>query len=236
MTLQVFKGRLGGAKKGHALLKKKRDALKARFMEMLKDIAATKNIVSESMRDAAFAFAKANWATPGDITLSVIQAAKKPSVTCKLQADNVAGVKLPVFRAQHNPLYDQGVQSLGVACGGAVIQACREVYGKALQALISLASLQTTFATLDEEIKMTGRRVNALEYVVIPKIAEIMKYIEQEMDEQSREEFFRIKKVVEKKKAKMLALKKEKDLAAAQGQGQSAASALDANEDHDLVY
>jgi len=238
MTLQLFKGRLGGAKKGHALLKKKRDALKARFMDMLKHIAATKNIVSESMRDAAFAMAKANWATPGDITLSVIQAAKQPSVTCKLQADNVAGVKLPVFRAQHNPLYDQGVQSLGVACGGGVIQACREVYGKALQALISLASLQTTFATLDEEIKMTGRRVNALEYVVIPKIAEVMKYIEQEMDEQSREEFFRIKKVVEKKKLKMLLAKKEADEAAAAkgGHGQTAASALDANEDHDLVY
>merc|ERR1712031_86389 len=99
--------------------------------------------------------------------------------------------------------FDQAVQSLGVACGGAVIQACREVYGKALQAVIKLASLQTTFYTLDEEIKMTGRRVNALEYVIVPRIEGIMKYIEQEMDEQAREEFFRVKKVVEKKKKKL---------------------------------
>merc|ERR1711865_930967 len=65
-----------------------------------------------------------------------------------------------------------------------------------------LASLQTSFKTLDEEIKMTSRRVNALEYVLIPRIEETVKYIISELDEQSREEFFRVKKVVEKKKAK----------------------------------
>merc|ERR1712066_519272 len=80
---------------------------------------------------------------------------------------------------------------------------CRETYFKSLTAIIKLASLQTSFNTLDEEIKMTGRRVNALEYVIIPRIEDIMKYIEQEMDEQAREEFFRVKKVVEKKKIKL---------------------------------
>merc|ERR1712014_432132 len=87
--------------------------------------------------------------------------------------------------------------------GGAGINSCRETYFRAVAAIIKLASLQTAFKTLDEEIKMTGRRVNALEYVVIPKIEEVMKYIEQEMDEQAREEFFRVKKVVEKKKEKL---------------------------------
>merc|ERR1712166_1399503 len=159
--------------------------------------------------------------------------AKAPSVTCKLQADNVAGVKLPVFKKQHDPAKDAAFQSLGVACGGAVIQACREVYSKALTAIIELASLQTTFYTLDEEIKMTGRRVNALEYVVIPKIQEIMKYIEQEMDEQSREEFFRVKKVVEKKKQRIAREKAAKE--AEGGTAVAAASIID-NDDHDLVY
>lgn len=71
---------------------------------------------------------------------------------------------------------------------------------------MQLASLQTAFHTLDEEIKMTSRRVNALEYVLIPRIEEIIHYITQaawevnvwrfteEMDEQAREEFFRVKK------------------------------------------
>merc|ERR1712157_194916 len=83
------------------------------------------------------------------------------------------------------------------------IQACRDTYVKAVIALIKLASLQTSFKTLDLEIKMTSRRVNALEYVLIPRIEVVLAYITQEMDEQSREEFFRVKKVVEKKKLKL---------------------------------
>merc|ERR1712166_18406 len=106
-------------------------------------------------------------------------------------------------------------------------------YSKALTSIIALASLQTKFFTLDEEIKMTGRRVNALEYVVIPKIEDIMKYIEQEMDEQSREEFFRVKKVVEKKKEKLAKEKASKD---ADGAMAVAAASIIDNEDHDLVY
>jgi len=68
---------------------------------------------------------------------------------------------------------------------------------------------------------MTSRRVNALEYVLIPKIDDIVHYIDQEMDEQAREEFFRVKKVVEKKKQKIelekLQLEAENALKMSQG-------------------
>merc|ERR1712113_694082 len=119
-------------------------------------------------------------------------------------ADNIAGVSIPAF----NMTYDAH---------------------KATAFLIKLASLQTAFKTLDEEIKMTSRRVNALEYVLIPRIEEVIAYIILEMDEQTREEFFRVKKVVEKKKAK---LEKEKLLmeleAAASGKVLSKGEAIDA--------
>ena len=67
--------------------------------------------------------------------------------------------------------------------------------------LVEIASLQTQFVTLDEVIKVTNRRVNALEYVVIPRIEFTIKYIEKELDEQDREDFFRLKIVTDKKKA-----------------------------------
>merc|ERR1712060_929726 len=96
----------------------------------------------------------------------------------------------------------------------------------AVSEIIKLASLQTAFKTLDEEIKMTSRRVNALEYVLIPRIEDTIQYITQEMDEQSREEFFRVKKVVEKKKAK---LEKERLLAEKEnGAPKPVTSAIDA--------
>merc|ERR1711920_715199 len=136
-------------------------------------------------------------------TSTVVERAKRPSITTKLVADNIAGVSIPVFRMTHDPSLDASVQTMGIAHGGAVINACRETYLKAVTALVKLASLQTAFKTLDEEIKMTSRRVNALEYVLIPRIEETLAYITQEMDEQSREEFFRVKKVVEKKKIKL---------------------------------
>merc|ERR1711972_646272 len=165
---------------------------------------------------------------------------KKPSVMCKLYADNVAGVSLPAFKLTQGA-QDAALQTLGVAHGGAVIASCRDTYLKAVVALIKLASLQTAFKTLDEEIKMTSRRVNALEYVLIPRIEEILAYITQEVDEQSREEFFRVKKVVEKKKLKLAREKLEWDKAAAAG-GKATGEAIDApsvfdgKKDSDLIF
>lgn len=68
--------------------------------------------------------------------------------------------------------------------------------------MIDIASLQTQFVTLDEVIKVTNRRVNALEFVVIPRIDFTISYIEKELDEESREDFFRLKRVTDNKKIK----------------------------------
>lgn len=240
MMLQQFKARSIGATKGHSLLKKKRDALKARFQQMLKDIVACKRAVGESINAAAFSLAKASWACESDIQTSIISRAKKPSVTARLMADNVAGVMLPIFHMHHDPTHDTSVQTLGVASGGQVIQASRETHLETVRLLIKMASLQTSFQTLDEEIKMTGRRVNALEYVVIPKITDTINWINQEMDEMEREEFFRVKKVVEKKRARVEREKaEEKELLLAKGlaapQPQLMAPSMIAGRDEDLV-
>lgn len=203
MMLQQFKARMVGASKGHSLLKKKRDAMKARFQQMLKEIVDCKKKVGESMSTAAFSLAKASWAAESDISSAIISRVKKPSVTVRLQADNIAGVLLPVFLMTHDSSLDTSVQTLGVASGGQVIQASRETHLETMKMLVKMASLQTSFVTLDEEIKMTGRRVNALEYVVMPRISDIIAWIKQEMDEMEREEFFRVKKVVEKKRQRI---------------------------------
>merc|ERR1712204_3259 len=85
-------------------------------------------------------------------------------------------------------------------------------YTTAVKLLVELASLQTSFTTLDEVIKTTNRRVNAIEHVIIPKIERTLQYIVSELDELEREEFFRLKKVQDKKKK----LRKEKEAMAAE--------------------
>lgn len=129
--------------------------------------------------------------------------------------DNIAGVKLPTFVPEEK---GADVNELtGLSRGGEKIKDCKEQWLKCIKVLIVLASLQTSFRTLDESIKSTNRRVNAIEHVIIPKIERTIAYITSELDEAEREEFFRLKKI-QAKKAKIKAEKeveKEKRLAAA---------------------
>jgi len=232
MMLQQFKARALGARKGWGLLKKKRDALKKKFQDMLKPICECKIEVGESLKEGAYSYAKAQWANAGgDISADVLEKVKTATITCALKSDNVAGVKLPVFRLEAKEEKAGTFDTIGVSQGGAVIQTCKDTYHSAVIALIKLASLQTTFRTLDEEIKMTGRRVNALEYVIIPRIEEVTVYIESEMDEQSREEFFRVKKVVQKKKEKVA-----RELLETQHEHSHAAGSAIGGHDEDIVY
>ena len=79
----------------------------------------------------------------------------------------------------------------GLGRGGQQVLRSKEVYAKAIETLVELASLQTAFTILDEVIRATNRRVNAIEHVVIPKLDNTIKYIISELDEMDREEFFR---------------------------------------------
>jgi len=199
-TLLQYKARILGAKKGWGLLKQKRDALKTRFQAMLKEIIILKKAVGKMVTDCAFSYAKAEYSCDSEFSVSILGRVKRPSCTVGMKPENCAGVQLPSFFFQHDPTLDSNTDSLGIGCGGQVIQDCREQHRKALLLFTKMASLQSMFKTLDEEIKMTSRRVNALECVVIPKLTDTMDWIKQEMDEMEREEFFRVKKVVEKKK------------------------------------
>ena len=115
------------------------------------------------------------------------------SVRVTSRTDNVAGVKLPVFSQYHTGA--ENTETLGLAGGARKIGACKDKFSEYLKALIKLASLQTSFVTLDEALKVTNRRVNALENVTIPRIAATLSYISRELDELEREDFTRLKKV-----------------------------------------
>ena len=71
----------------------------------------------------------------------------------------------------------------GLSKGGQQIAKARTVFSKAVDVLVQLATLQTSFTILDEAIKVTSRRVNALDSVVIPRIANTVEYIKSELDE-----------------------------------------------------
>lgn len=136
---------------------------------------------------------------------------------------------------------DSNLSQIGMDRGGQSIQKCREKFRDLLHLMIKIASKQSAFVTLDQVIKVTSRRVNALEHVVIPKFLNIQKYIIQELDELSREDMYRIKKVLENKRKQMMeeAQQKIKEAAYLAAQGldlKAPGNILDQDNDEDMLF
>jgi len=211
MTLTIMKAKLKGAIRGHSLLKKKSDALTLRFRSILSKIAECKESMGHNMKSASFSLAKAKWAAhPSDIGTTVLESVHSASYKLKLGNDNVAGVQLPNF-GQFSASQKAPQELTGLGKGGRQVQESRDLYMKALEALIQLASLQTAFVTLDEVIRITNRRVNAIEYVVRPRLENTVSYIVSELDELEREEFYRLKKIQGKKKQAIASKEKARE-------------------------
>lgn len=147
----------------------------------------------------------------------------------------------------------------GLSRGGQQMRKLRENYEKAIEVLIELASLQSSFITLDEVIKVTNRRVNAIEHglyltshfyqpiiglnfklilVIIPKIENTVRYIISELDEMEREEFFRLKKVQEKNRRVKADEDKRKQELREQGliKDTPVANILEDQDDSDILF
>ncbi|KAA8492489.1 V-type proton ATPase subunit D [Porphyridium purpureum] len=211
MTLQQMKAKLAGATKGHSMLKKKSDALLVRFRSILKDIMEQKTAAGDQSKDSMLSLALAKYTFGEELKYVVMENVSEPANKIKLTPDNVAGVMIPAFATYQESAATGGLGSnakdpsqrggtlTGLSKGGQQVSEARESFQKSLLMLISLASLQTAFIILDLAIKLTNRRVNALENVVKPRINNTISYIISELDELEREEFFRLKLIQNKK-------------------------------------
>ena len=155
-------------------------------------------------KEASLGLASAYFAA-GDFSRNVLDHVKtRTNVRMNIHTENVAGVKLPIFTLRGEDEQEESAALLGLSGGGQAINRAREAFIRFLKVLITIASLQTQFVTLDIALKVTNRRVNALEFIQIPKIKGIIDFIDRELDEESREDFFRLKKVTDNKKNKKL--------------------------------
>ncbi|KAJ5279429.1 hypothetical protein N7478_004801 [Penicillium angulare] len=180
-SLGLMKSKLKGAEIGHSLLKRKSEALTKRFREITRRIDEAKQKMGRVMQIAAFSLAEVSYAVGGDIGYQVQESAKQARFRVRAKHENISGVLLPQFESYTK----EGINDFaltGLGKGGQQIQRCRETYARAVETLVELASLQTAFLILDEVIKVVNRRD-----------------INSELDELDREEFYRLKKVSNKK-------------------------------------
>jgi V-type H+-transporting ATPase subunit D len=178
------------------------------------------------MQTASFSLAEVSYATGDNIAYQVQESVNTARIRVRARQENVSGVYLPQFEA----FYDDNsndFQMTGLGRGGQQVQKAKHVYARAVETLVELASLQTAFVILDEVIKVTNRRVNAIEHVIIPRTENTIKYINSELDEVDREEFYRLKKVQDKKQRDTAALDAEKKAQKAARLAAAAAAALE---------
>ena len=126
--------------------------------------------MSMEYKEASLSLASAFFAA-GDFKRNVIEDLKKRTmVTLSQSTENVAGVKLTTFNLRGAEMVPEGTNLIGLQGGGQAVAQARNSLKVYLESLIAIASLQTRFISIDQALKVTNRRVNALEFVQIPKI------------------------------------------------------------------
>ncbi|AGO10122.1 AaceriAAR130Cp [[Ashbya] aceris (nom. inval.)] len=208
MTLGLMKSKLKGANQGHSLLKRKSEALTKRFREITRRIDESKQRMGAVMQTASFSLAEVTYATGENIGYQVQESVANARFKVGARQENVSGVYLPQFES-HIDSDINDFKLTGLGRGGQQVQRAKNIYTKVVESLVQLASLQTAFVILDEVIKVTNRRVNAIEHVIIPRTENTIAYINSELDELDREEFYRLKKVQEKKQRDVAVLDAE---------------------------
>lgn len=192
MELKKLKARLKTAKRGHKLLKDKTDEMIRRFSVIIKQTKLLRDEVEGDVVGVLKQFSLARGLmSVQDINLAF----SMPSVSVELecQVKNIMNVEVPKLNLTENRSTSKYPYSFIDVTSEADYSV--ELAGKVLTKLVRLAELEKTTAMMADEIEKGKRRVNALEYVMIPNIEETIKYITMKLEENERASLTRLMKV-----------------------------------------
>ena len=195
MELTLMKRRLVTAKRGHKLLKDKRDELVRRFIVLVKENAALRKQVEDELGIALKDFALARAVMePGAMRQALLYPARQAQI--KMGRRSILSVHVPQFSMDEESM-GKTVLPYGLAETSAQLDGAIETMAQVLPLLIQLAEIEKTTSLLAEEIQKTRRRVNALEYVMIPQFEETIRFITMKLEENERGALIRLMKVKE---------------------------------------
>ena len=196
MVLNQLKGRLKTAVRGHKLLKDKRDELMRRFMEVIKQNKELRLTVEEWLTRAF-----ASMQVPGSVMSPAMlqQALMYPRRSVELETGfrNIMSVNVPEYTFRTKGSDPSEIYPYGFAQTSGELDDALDALSKVFEDMLMLAQVEKTMQLLAEEIEKTRRRVNALEYVMIPELQENIKYITMKLEENENATKVRLLKVKE---------------------------------------
>ena len=196
MELTRLKGRLKTARRGHKLLKDKRDELMKQFMDVIRENRAIRKRVEEGLMRAHGAFTvAAALMSPEMLEQSLLY--PKQSVELDMTFENIMSVDVPRYQFRTKSQDPGEIYPYGFAQTSGELDDAVDAMAGVFQDMLRLAEVEKTSQLLAEEIEKTRRRVNALEYVKIPQMEESIKYITMKLDENERANTIRLMKVKE---------------------------------------
>lgn len=180
------------AKSGYSLLKKKRDGLILEFFEILKK---AKTIRQELTEQYKIALSKINIARAleGDLKIKSVARAVKESPDVSLKAKNIMGVVVPEIKSSE--LQKHFLERGYGLYNSVAIDESANAYEVLVEKIILAAEIETSMRKLLKEIEKTKRRVNALEFEVIPRMQKLSAFITLRLEEMERENIFRMKRL-----------------------------------------
>jgi V/A-type H+-transporting ATPase subunit D len=182
------------AVKGHDLLREKRDALIAEFLDVVGEVREARMVAEEKLKEAFeyLIIAQAGLGVEEVRQLSLMTAQEIPM---DFSMRSIMGVNVPLIELPSDLSREVTERGYGLMDSSSAVDSCAKRFEEALAKIIKLAELEEAVRNLAGEVEKTKRRVNALEYVMIPRLKATRKYIQMRLEEMERENFTRLKKI-----------------------------------------
>ena len=193
MELLKLKRRVKLADKGHKLLKEKRDALISEFMVVIKEYKDARKEMEVNLQ-TAFRNLLMVEVLLGSREIQQISEITLRDIHLDFTNKNIMGVSVPIMNIE-NPVRKINERGYGFLSTTARLDDAAKSFEESLSVIVRLAEVEESVRRIAEEVEKTKRRVNALEYIVIPRLKATIKHIEMRMEEIERESFMRLKKI-----------------------------------------
>ena len=194
MELTRLKRKLVTARRGHKLLKDKRDELMRQFLALVRENRALRERVEEAIKAANKNFVLAR-ATMSDEVLTTALMAPKQEIRLETTTRNIMSVDIPVFKVETRTADPNDIYCYGYAFTSTDLDYAVKSLADILPDLLRLAEVEKSCQLMADEIEETRRRVNALEHVTIPDTEEMIHSITMKLDEAERSSQIRLMKV-----------------------------------------